>query len=61
MRLVSPADVRAADARAAELGVPATRLMEAAGGAVADAVRASWPDVRRPLLLCGPGDNGGDG
>lgn len=61
MRLVSPADVRAADARAAELGVPTTRLMEAAGGAVAGAVRASWPDARRPLLLCGPGDNGGDG
>jgi NAD(P)H-hydrate epimerase len=61
MRLVSPADVRAADARAAELGVPAATLMEAAGTAVADAVRTSWPDARRPLLLCGPGDNGGDG
>lgn len=61
MRLVSPADVRAADARAAELGVPTTRLMEAAGAAVARALRASWPDARRPLLLCGPGDNGGDG
>lgn len=61
MRLVPPDEVRAADARAVDLGVPSERLMEAAGRAVADALLRAWPRVSRPLLLCGSGDNGGDG
>lgn len=61
MLLVPPDAVRAADARAAELGVPTERLMEAAGTAVADVARHTWPAMRRPLVLCGKGDNGGDG
>ena len=45
---------------------PATRLMEHAGTAVAAAVRAVAADQERlgkgPILvLCGPGNNGGDG
>jgi len=55
-----------ADRRAQALGVPGTRLMEHAGTAVAAAVRAfaietdRW--MRGPILiLCGPGNNGGDG
>jgi len=61
MLLVSSDDVRAADSAAAELGTPTTKLMEAAGLAVAAALRDSWPGANRPLLLCGPGNNGGDG
>lgn len=61
MLLVSSDDVRAADRAAQNLGTHPSTLMEAAGRAVHDAARAAWPDARRPLLLCGPGNNGGDG
>lgn len=41
-------------------GIPGTALMENAGKAVADAVSRRWPS--RPVaVLCGPGNNGGDG
>jgi NAD(P)H-hydrate epimerase len=41
-------------------GIPGIVLMEKAGLAVADAVSRRWPP--RPLVvLCGPGNNGGDG
>lgn len=54
------------DRRAQRLGVPGGRLMEHAGTAVAAAVRAVAEDQHRLgagpiLILCGPGNNGGDG
>ena len=55
-----------ADRRAQALGVPGERLMEHAGTAVAAAVKALAEATDRwgkgtILILCGPGNNGGDG
>jgi NAD(P)H-hydrate epimerase len=54
--------MRRADRHAIEdVGLPARLLMENAGRAVASAVRAHFPSARSPLVLCGVGNNGGDG
>src|SRR5690349_22682127 len=58
--LLSCAEMGRADAAAIAGGVPGIDLMEAAGRAVADAVASHHP--RQPVVvLCGPGNNGGDG
>jgi hydroxyethylthiazole kinase-like uncharacterized protein yjeF len=47
--------------RRLEQGSPPGLLMERAGLAVARLARALWPQARRVSLICGPGNNGGDG
>jgi NAD(P)H-hydrate epimerase len=55
-------EMRRVDARAIErLGLAPGLLMENAGRAAALAIRERHPASRRPLVLCGPGNNGGDG
>lgn len=55
-----------ADLKAQKLGIPGQRLMEHAGAAVGAAVKAIAEATERwrkgpVLVLCGPGNNGGDG
>ncbi|MCW5679305.1 MAG: NAD(P)H-hydrate dehydratase [Rhodospirillales bacterium] len=58
--LLTVAEMYAADAAAAASGVPTLDLMEAAGTAIAREIRRRWRP-RRTVILCGPGNNGGDG
>jgi hydroxyethylthiazole kinase-like uncharacterized protein yjeF len=58
--LLSNAQMRRADILAAEGGCSTIDLMGQAGNAVASEILGRW-SRRRTLVLCGPGDNGGDG
>lgn len=49
-----------ADALTIEAGTPGLELMENAGCAIADAIAARWQPCPT-AILCGPGNNGGDG
>ena len=53
--------MRAADAAAIRGGVPSTLLMENAAAALVDELAHAFPSRRRAAVVCGPGNNGGDG
>ncbi len=61
MKVLTAAEMQAVDARAAARGVPPRALMEAAGQAVAAFCLRQYPDAARVMVLCGRGNNGGDG
>ena len=58
--ILTAAQMREAEARAIAAGTPETALMERAGAALAEAV-GLYIGPRPTLILCGPGNNGGDG
>jgi hydroxyethylthiazole kinase-like uncharacterized protein yjeF len=61
-RLWHPEEVRELDKRAIhELGLPGVALMECAGAEAAQAIRERYGDSVAVSVLCGPGNNGGDG
>jgi NAD(P)H-hydrate epimerase len=59
--LLTTAEMAIADRRAVDLGVPSLTLMENAGRAVAERAMRMVPTGARIAVLCGPGNNGGDG
>jgi NAD(P)H-hydrate epimerase len=62
MKIVTAAEMRQIDRATSErFGVPSTTLMENAGSAVAGFVAERWPDAGRIVVVCGKGNNGGDG
>jgi hydroxyethylthiazole kinase-like uncharacterized protein yjeF len=58
--ILTAEQMRAAERRAIDAGTAETELMERAGRALAEAVRL-YAGPRETLILCGPGNNGGDG
>ena len=62
MKIVSAAEMREIDRVTSErFGVPSLTLMENAGSAVARFVLSEYPQAERVGILCGKGNNGGDG
>jgi ADP-dependent NAD(P)H-hydrate dehydratase / NAD(P)H-hydrate epimerase len=62
MKIVSAAEMREIDRATSErFGVPSATLMENAGSAVARFVLAEYPQAERIGIVCGKGNNGGDG
>jgi hydroxyethylthiazole kinase-like uncharacterized protein yjeF len=62
MKIVSATEMREIDRITSErFGVPSLTLMENAGTAVADYVISFYPEAKRITVICGKGNNGGDG
>jgi ADP-dependent NAD(P)H-hydrate dehydratase / NAD(P)H-hydrate epimerase len=62
MKIVTAAEMREIDRLTTErFGVPSLTLMENAGTAVAQVVRSRYPEAKRVGVICGKGNNGGDG
>ena len=64
MKVLTAAEMREVDRRTtAELGIPSLELMENAGKRVVEFLKTELPGLtgRRIVVLCGKGNNGGDG
>src|SRR5262249_27628631 len=61
IELLTPEEMGEADRRTIAAGTRSYLLMERAGEAVAAAVGRMVPLGARVAILCGPGNNGGDG
>lgn len=62
MRITTAAEMREIDRVTTEkYGVPSLTLMENAGTGVADFILRRYPEAQRITVVCGKGNNGGDG
>ena len=62
MKIVTAAEMREIDRITMEkYGVPSLTMMENAGTAVAEFVLQEYPEAKRIGVICGKGNNGGDG
>ncbi len=62
MKIVTAAEMREVDRATSErFGVPSLTLMENAGTAVAEFVASHYPAAKSVGVICGKGNNGGDG
>jgi len=64
MQVLTASEMREADRRTIEeIGIPGRALMESAGRAVVRTIERTLPDLRsrKVAVLCGKGNNGGDG
>ncbi|MFY9561022.1 MAG: NAD(P)H-hydrate dehydratase [Terriglobales bacterium] len=62
MKIVSAVEMREIDRATSErFGVPSLTLMENAGSAVTRFILSDYPQARRVSVICGKGNNGGDG
>ena len=63
MKLLTSGEMREVDRLTKELGIPGPILMENAGHRVVEYLTARWPifSNQRIVVLCGKGNNGGDG
>jgi ADP-dependent NAD(P)H-hydrate dehydratase / NAD(P)H-hydrate epimerase len=62
MKITTAAEMRAIDRATTErFGVPSLTLMENAGSAIADFIVRNFAEANRIAVVCGKGNNGGDG
>ncbi len=62
MKITTADEMRAIDRRTYdEYHIPSLHLMEAAGTACAELAMEAFPQARRIVIVCGKGNNGGDG
>jgi NAD(P)H-hydrate epimerase len=59
--MLTPSEMKVLDANSEFYGVPTQTLMDNAGRAIADVVLKRYASARKVVVLCGSGNNGGDG